>query len=55
MEEAWQTYYEGCESLTTDDIVSALDYAIVNVGMLELMSTFQVPGGLTFDCREPTT
>jgi len=33
-----------------------LDYAIetprhVNVGMLELMPTFQVPGGLTFDRR----
>jgi len=60
MEEAWQTYYEGYESLTTDDIVNALDYAIetprhVNVGMLELMPTFQVPGGLTFDRREPTT
>src|SRR6478672_13059844 len=59
MEEAWQTYYEGYESLTTDDIVNALDYAIetprhVNVGMLELLPTFQVPGGLTFDRREPT-
>lgn len=57
MEEAWKTYYEGYESLTTDDIVNALDYAIetprhVNVGMLELMPTFQVPGGLTFDRRE---
>ncbi|WP_285318622.1 SDR family oxidoreductase [Pseudarthrobacter sp. lyk4-40-TYG-27] len=57
MEEAWQTYYEGYESLTTDDIVNALDYAIetprhVNVGMLELMPTFQVPGGLTFDRRD---
>lgn len=44
MEEAWKTYYEGYESLTTDDIVNALDYAIetprhVNVGMLELMPT----------------
>jgi len=60
MEKAWQTYYEGYESLTTDDIVNALDYAIetprhVNVGMLELMPTFQVPGGLTFDRRQPTT
>jgi NADP-dependent 3-hydroxy acid dehydrogenase YdfG len=57
MEEAWKTYYEGYESLTTDDIVNAMDYAIetprhVNVGMLELMPTFQVPGGLTFDRRE---
>lgn len=57
MEEAWKTYYEGYESLTTDDIVNALDYSVeaprhVNVGMLELMPTFQVPGGLTFDRRE---
>jgi NADP-dependent 3-hydroxy acid dehydrogenase YdfG len=56
MAEAWQTYYEGYESLTTDDIVNAMDYAIetprhVNVSMLELMPTFQVPGGLTFDRR----
>ena len=59
MDEAWKTYYEGYESLTTDDIVNALDYAIetprhVNVGMLELMPTFQVPGGLTFDRRSLT-
>jgi NADP-dependent 3-hydroxy acid dehydrogenase YdfG len=56
MEEAWKTYYEGYESLTTDDIVNAIDYAVetprhVNVGMMELMPTFQVPGGLTFDRR----
>ncbi|MFD1213211.1 SDR family oxidoreductase [Arthrobacter sp. GCM10027362] len=57
MEEAWKTYYEGYESLTTDDIVNALDYALetprhVNIGMLEIMPTFQVPGGLTFDRRQ---
>jgi NADP-dependent 3-hydroxy acid dehydrogenase YdfG len=56
MEEAWKTYYEGYESLTTDDIVNALDYAVetprhVNIGMIEIMPTFQVPGGLTFDRR----
>jgi NADP-dependent 3-hydroxy acid dehydrogenase YdfG len=56
MEEAWKTYYEGYESLTTDDIVAAVDYAIetprhVNVGLIEIMPTFQVPGGLTFDRR----
>lgn len=56
MEQAWKTYYEGYESLTTDDIVNALDYAIetprhVNIGMIEIMPTFQVPGGLTFDRR----
>jgi NADP-dependent 3-hydroxy acid dehydrogenase YdfG len=56
MDEAWKTYYEGYESLTTDDIVNALDYAVetprhVNVGMMEIMPTFQVPGGLTFNRR----
>jgi NADP-dependent 3-hydroxy acid dehydrogenase YdfG len=56
MEEAWNTYYEGYESLTTDDIVNALDYAVetprhVNLGMMEIMPSFQVPGGLTFDRR----
>ncbi|HAP89859.1 MAG TPA: oxidoreductase [Arthrobacter bacterium] len=56
MDEAWKTYYEGYESLTTDDIVNALDYAVeaprhVNLGMMEIMPTFQVPGGLTFDRR----
>ncbi|GAA4783503.1 SDR family oxidoreductase [Microbacterium gilvum] len=53
---AWATYYEGYESLTVDDIVAAIDYAVgapvhVNVGLLEIMPTFQVPGGLTFDRR----
>lgn len=52
--EAWATYFEGFESLTVDDIVAAIDFAVgapahVNVGLLELMPTFQVPGGLTFD------
>jgi NADP-dependent 3-hydroxy acid dehydrogenase YdfG len=56
MDEAWKTYYEGYESLTTDDIVNALDYAIeapghVNLGMMEIMPTFQVPGGLVFNRR----
>jgi NADP-dependent 3-hydroxy acid dehydrogenase YdfG len=55
--EAWATYYEGYESLTTDDIVAAIDFAIdapghVNLGLIEIMPTFQVPGGLTFDRRE---
>ena len=57
MEEAWQTFYEGYESLTTEDIVSAIDFAIAaprhaNMGLIEIMPTFQVPGGLTFDRRE---
>jgi NADP-dependent 3-hydroxy acid dehydrogenase YdfG len=55
--EAWATYYEGYESLTVQDIVNAIDFAIdaprhVNIGLVELMPTFQVPGGLTFDRRE---
>jgi NADP-dependent 3-hydroxy acid dehydrogenase YdfG len=56
--EAWATYYEGYESLTVDDLIAAIDYAVdapahVNVGLIELMPTFQVPGGLTFDRRRP--
>jgi NADP-dependent 3-hydroxy acid dehydrogenase YdfG len=56
MDEAWKTYYEGYESLTTDDIVNALDYAIeapghVNLGMMEIMPTFQVPGGIVCERR----
>jgi NADP-dependent 3-hydroxy acid dehydrogenase YdfG len=59
LKKAWETYYEGYESLTTDDIVNAIDFAIgaprhVNMGLMEIMPTFQVPGGLTFDRREPT-
>ncbi|MGB4777239.1 SDR family oxidoreductase [Microbacterium sp.] len=55
--EAWATYYEGYESLTVADLVAAIEFAIdapahVNVGLIELMPTFQVPGGLTFDRRE---
>ncbi|HEV7185147.1 MAG: SDR family oxidoreductase [Actinomycetales bacterium] len=58
MAEAWDTYYEGYESLTTDDIVATVDFAIdaprhVNLGLIEVTPTFQVPGGLTFDRREP--
>lgn len=57
MQEAWDTYYEGYESLTTADIVAAIDFALaapdhVNVGLMEIMPTFQVPGGLTFDRRK---
>jgi Short-chain alcohol dehydrogenase of unknown specificity len=57
MAEAWNTYYEGYESLTTDDIVAVVDFAIVaprhvNLGLIEITPTFQVPGGLTFDRRE---
>ncbi|GAA4478691.1 SDR family oxidoreductase [Microbacterium panaciterrae] len=53
---AWAEFYEGFESLTVEDIVSAIEYAVdapahVNIGLIELMPTFQVPGGLTFDRR----
>jgi NADP-dependent 3-hydroxy acid dehydrogenase YdfG len=56
-DEAWATYYEGYESLKVEDIVNAINFAIdaprhVNVGLVELMPVFQVPGGLTFDRRE---
>lgn len=51
---AHKEYFEGYESLTTQDVTDAIIFALemprhVNVGLLELMPTFQVPGGLTFD------
>ncbi|MTE23336.1 SDR family oxidoreductase [Microbacterium sp. ZXX196] len=54
---AWATYYEGYESLTVADVVAAIDFAVaapshVNVGLFELLPTFQVPGGLTFNRRD---
>ncbi|QNE36746.1 SDR family oxidoreductase [Leifsonia shinshuensis] len=54
--QAHATYFEGYESLTTEDVVNAIAFAIdaprhVNVGLIEIMPTFQVPGGLTFDRR----
>lgn len=56
MEEARKTYYEGFESLTTAEIIGAIDFAVgaprhANYGLIEVMPTFQVPGGLTFDRR----
>ncbi|GAA4390786.1 SDR family oxidoreductase [Tsukamurella soli] len=56
MKQAWETFYEGYESLTTDDIVGSIEFAIeaprhANIGLIEIMPTFQVPGGLTFDRR----
>lgn len=58
MEAARKTFFEGFESLTTDDIVGVIDYAVeaprhVNLGHIEIMPTFQVPGGLVFDRRTP--
>jgi NADP-dependent 3-hydroxy acid dehydrogenase YdfG len=53
MKEAWDTYYKGFESITTKDIADTIEYAIeaprhVNLGLIEIMPTFQVPGGLDF-------
>ena len=53
MQTAWDTYYEGFESITTKDIADTIEYAIeaprhVNLGLIEIMPTFQVPGGLDF-------
>ena len=53
MKEAWDTYYEGFESITAKDIADTIEYAIeaprhVNLGLIEIMPTFQVPGGLDF-------
>ncbi|MGO4614013.1 SDR family oxidoreductase [Nocardia sp. 2YAB30] len=53
MQEAWETYYEGFESVTTKDIADTVEYAIdaprhVNLGLIEITPTFQVPGGLEF-------
>ena len=53
MQQAWHTYYEGFESITTKDIADTIEFAIeaprhVNLGLIEIMPTFQVPGGLDF-------
>lgn len=54
--EAHATYFEGYESLQTDDIADSIEFALnapqhANIGLIEIMPTFQVPGGLTFDRR----
>lgn len=51
--EAYAKFYEHYESVTTDDIADAFEFALqapesVNIGMIEIMPTLQVPGGLTF-------
>lgn len=56
MEEAQRRYYDGYESLKPEDIADAIDYAIgsprhVNIGHVEILPTFQVPGGLNFERR----
>jgi NADP-dependent 3-hydroxy acid dehydrogenase YdfG len=53
LQEAWHTYYEGFESITTADIAATIEFALdapahVNLGLIEILPTFQVPGGLEF-------
>lgn len=50
---AWAEFYEHYESVTTADIADAVEFALnaperVNIGMIEVMPTLQVPGGLSF-------
>lgn len=56
MEEAQRQYFDGYESLKPEDIASAIEFALdaprhVNIGHIEILPTFQVPGGLNFDRR----
>ncbi|AQZ51068.1 SDR family oxidoreductase [Martelella mediterranea] len=50
-EEAREKYFEGFEMPQVSDIADAVEYAIetpqyVNIGLIELLPTLQVPGGL---------
>lgn len=56
MEEAQRRFYDGYESLKPEDISDAIAFAIaaprhVNIGHIEILPTFQVPGGLNFERR----
>ncbi|MER7083264.1 NADP-dependent 3-hydroxy acid dehydrogenase YdfG [Saccharopolyspora kobensis] len=56
MEEAQRRYYDGYESLKPEDVADAIEFAIgsprhVNIGHVEILPTFQVPGGLNFERR----
>jgi NADP-dependent 3-hydroxy acid dehydrogenase YdfG len=49
--EAKKKYFEGFEMPQTSDIADAVEYAVgapqyVNIGLIELLPTLQVPGGL---------
>ena len=49
--EAKRKYFEGFEMPQTSDIADAVEYAVgtpqyVNIGLIELLPTLQVPGGL---------
>jgi NADP-dependent 3-hydroxy acid dehydrogenase YdfG len=56
MEKAQREFYDGYESLKPEDIADAIEFAIasprhVNIGHIEILPTFQVPGGLNFERR----
>lgn len=56
MDKAQREFYDGYESLKPEDIASAIEFAIesprhMNVGHIEILPTFQVPGGLNFERR----
>ncbi|GHB64142.1 SDR family oxidoreductase [Streptomyces phaeochromogenes] len=56
MEEAQKQFYDGYESLKPEDIADAIEFAVgsprhVNIGHVEILPTFQVPGGLNFERR----
>jgi NADP-dependent 3-hydroxy acid dehydrogenase YdfG len=56
MEKARREFYDGYESLKPEDIADAIEFAInsprhVNIGHIEILPTFQVPGGLNFERR----
>lgn len=53
LKKAWDTFYAHYESVTTTDITDAAEFALqrpenVNIGMIEIVPTLQVPGGLQF-------
>lgn len=57
MEEARRQFYDGYESLKPEDVADAIEFAVdsprhVNIGHVEILPTFQVPGGLNFERRE---
>ncbi|GAA3569261.1 SDR family oxidoreductase [Amycolatopsis ultiminotia] len=54
--QAQREFFDGYESLKPEDIASAIEFAIasprhMNVGHIEILPTFQVPGGLNFERR----
>nr|WSZ99733.1 SDR family oxidoreductase [Streptomyces sp. NBC_00857] len=56
MSKAQQLYYDGYESLKPEDVADAIEYAVgtprhVNIALVEILPTFQVPGGLSFERR----